>query len=485
VERVTQIDIVGAGNTSSDSGGSALHPVPDDARTSRVSHQFWIWFGANVAPINWVLGTLGIQLGLSLRDVIGVIVIGNGIGMAVFGFFVLMGQKTGLTQMVLARSAFGRYGANVPAIIQGVMSAGWCAINTWIILDLCAALFGTLGITVGTGGRVGIVLAVMALQTILAARGFTWIAAFERYTVPLTLVVLLAMTISAFATLPIHWSYAGAGLAGVARWSAISTVMTAIGIGWGVGWLAYAADYSRFVPQSTSPARLYVGSTLGQFIPVVWLGLLGACLATISKTSDPGQLIVQAYGALAIPVLLLVLHGPVATNILNIYSCTLCAQTIGWKAARSTIAIAVGLFATAFCLYLVLKGDFASSLDAWLASLVVWVAPWAAVMLVHYYGFRRGRIDVTSLFRNTGAGNPIPSVHWPAMLGFLAGIVATWACSYGAVSFMRGPIATAIGGINLSWLGGPLVAAAVYYGLGSGICGKSSIGRGADDVTIV
>jgi nucleobase:cation symporter-1, NCS1 family len=464
---VPQTGAIEAYGASAEGVGSALRPVPDYARTSSVSHQFWIWAGANIAPINWVLGALGTRLGLSLRDVIGVIVVGNGIGMAVFGFFVLMGQKTGVTQMVLGRSAFGRRGANVPAAIQGVMSAGWCAINTWIILDLCVALLGSLGLVVGTDGKVVIVLVVMALQTMLAARGFTWIATFEKYTVPPTLLVLAAMTIAAFTRLPVDWHHAGTAQPSIARWSVISTVMTAIGIGWGVAWFPYAADYSRFVPRNVGPARLYFASTLGQFVPVVWLGVLGAVLATISKTTDPGELIVNAYGVLAIPVLLLVLHGPVATNILNIYSCALCAQTLGWRAARSTIAIVVGLFATAFCLYLVYRGDFATSLDQWLASLVIWVAPWAAIMLVHYYGFRRGRIDVDLLFRDAGAGNPVPSMHWPAMLAFLLGMAASWACSYGAVSVMRGPIATTLGGIDLSWLGGPFVAAVSYYALES------------------
>jgi len=35
-----------------------LLPVPDNARTSTAGHQFWIWSGANIAPINWVLGSL-------------------------------------------------------------------------------------------------------------------------------------------------------------------------------------------------------------------------------------------------------------------------------------------------------------------------------------------------------------------------------------------------------------------------------------------
>ncbi|MPV87284.1 cytosine permease, partial [Georgenia ruanii] len=45
-----------------------LQPIPESARTTRVSGQFWIWCGANIAPINWVLGALGVGLGLGLAD---------------------------------------------------------------------------------------------------------------------------------------------------------------------------------------------------------------------------------------------------------------------------------------------------------------------------------------------------------------------------------------------------------------------------------
>ena len=86
----------------------------------------------------------------------------------------------------------------------------------------------------------------------------------------------------------------------------MSGVMTAIGIGWGITWFTYAADYSRFVSRAMPRRKLYLASTLGQFIPVVWLGILGATLATKNGTVDPGPLIVDNFGALAIPVLLLV-----------------------------------------------------------------------------------------------------------------------------------------------------------------------------------
>ena len=51
-----------------------IAPVPAADRDSTPLQQFWIWAGANIAPINWVLGALGIILGLSLVETILVIV---------------------------------------------------------------------------------------------------------------------------------------------------------------------------------------------------------------------------------------------------------------------------------------------------------------------------------------------------------------------------------------------------------------------------
>ena len=55
-----------------------LQPIRESVRTKRVSGQFWIWAGANIAPINWVLGALGIGLGLGLRDTLIVLIAGKG-----------------------------------------------------------------------------------------------------------------------------------------------------------------------------------------------------------------------------------------------------------------------------------------------------------------------------------------------------------------------------------------------------------------------
>ena len=449
-----------------------LQPVPESARTTRVSGQFWIWCGANIAPINWVLGALGVNLGLGLADTLTVLVLGNLIGMALFGLFVLMGQKTGVTGMVLSRAAFGRRGNYLPAAIQAALAIGWCAVNTWIILDLVMALFGKLGIVDPAGhnyaARIAVATLLMCGQVAISWLGYRAIAAFERWTVPPTIAVLVLMSVTAWFFLDIDWSYAGpsgAVLSGSERLAAMTAIMTAIGIGWGITWFTYAADYSRFVSTSMPRRKLYLASTLGQFLPVVWLGVLGATLATKNGSVDPGQLIVENFGALAIPVLLLVLHGPIATNILNIYTFSVATQALDIKLSRRSLSMLTGVLSLIVVVFFIFQQNFATVLDTWLIGLVAWVATWGGIMLVHYYWIERGDVRVDRLFDPIGTRRLL-DFNWAGYTAFVLGIGATWLFMYGLIPFFQGPVAVAMHGVDLSWLAGGLTSAAVYAVLG-------------------
>ena len=81
----------------------------------------------------------------------------------------------------------------------------------------------------------------------------------------------------------------------------MSAVMTVIGIGWGITWFTYAADYSRFVSRTMPRRKLYLASTLGQFIPVVWLGVLGATPGHEERIGRPRRADRDNFGALAHP----------------------------------------------------------------------------------------------------------------------------------------------------------------------------------------
>ncbi|AWT57452.1 permease, cytosine/purines, uracil, thiamine, allantoin family protein [Mycolicibacterium smegmatis MKD8] len=346
---------------------------------------------------------------------------------------------------------------------------GWCAVNTWIVLDLVMALLGRVGIVdpdnASAAPRILVAAIIMVIQVVIAWFGYRVIATFERWTVPPTVAVLVAMTLVAWFGLDVDWGYSGdATLTTTEHIAALSAVMTAIGIGWGITWLGYAADYSRFVSTSVPSRKLFTVSALGQFIPVIWLGALGATLATLSTSTDPGEIIVDAYGALAIPVLLLVVHGPLATNILNIYTCTVSTQALDIHINRRVLNVVIGVVAMAIVVVFVLNGDFASTIDAWLVGIVGWLSPWAAVMLVHYFFIARRQVDAEALVTPPEA-RLLPMVRPTALVALAIGVVCTWMFMYGMIPLLQGPAALALGGVDLSWLAGGLTAGISYLAL--------------------
>lgn len=449
-----------------------LQPVPESARTTKVSGQFWIWAGANVAPINWILGALGIHLGLGLRDTLIVLIGGNVIGMLGFGFFVLLGQRTGATGMTLARGAFGRRGAYLPAAIQAIIAIGWSAINTWVILDLIMALFGMIGWVDPTahnyGWRIATAAVIMTIQVIICYRGYKAIAKFERITMPPTIIVLVAMSIVAWTQLDIDWGYQGPVgeiLTGMPRIAAMSSIMTAIGIGWGIGWFTYAPDYSRFVSKKIKPAKLYTVSVLGQFLPVVWLGVLGASLATKNGTADPGQLIVESFGAFAIPVIALVIHGPIATNIINMYTFGVATQALDINVSRKKLSILVGVLSMAAVIAFLFAHDFAEVLHSFIGTIAAWVGTWGGIMAIHYFVFERKHRDFSYLFPSPERTR-LKAFNPSAFIAFGGGILMTWMCMYGSTPLLQGPLGRAVGGVDFSWLAGSVTSAGLYFALG-------------------
>jgi purine-cytosine permease-like protein len=186
--------------------GHGVEPIPPDDRDSTPWEQFWIWAGANIAPINWVLGALGIVLGLTLLETLIVVAVGNLIGCTIFGLFNLIGHRTGVNQMMLGRAPFGRRGAVFPAVVQGLLTMGWVGVNTWVVLDLVLAILTRMGVEGGTGLKFLVAAVIMLLQLGLAMYGFYAIRTFEKWTVPATVLIMVVMTALALTRADIDWT---------------------------------------------------------------------------------------------------------------------------------------------------------------------------------------------------------------------------------------------------------------------------------------
>ena len=439
-----------------------IEPIPAGSRDCSPWELFWIWSGANIAPINWVLGALGITLGLSLVETLLVVVGGNVVGCAVFGAFNVIGHRTAVNQMVLGRAPFGRYGSVVPGVMQFLLTMGWVGVNTWVVLDLVLAILAELGVGDAPWLDFVVAVAIMGIQLGLALYGFYAIRSFEKYTVPVTVLVMAGMTVLAMVTTDVDWSLSGTAVGAGDKFTAVTQLLTAIGIGWGLTWIPYASDYSRFVRVTATPRAVFWSSALGMYVPTVWLAALGACLASAGSGSDPSTLVVSTFGVMAIPVLVLLVHGPIATNILNLYSCSLAALSIGVRAARWKVTLLAGVVATAVLVVFVEADSFAHAFDNWLASILVWISPWAAIILVDYWVIRRGALDVASLYAPVATSND-PKYNAGGLMSLGAGVLAGWAWQYGLVPVMQGPLATSLGNTDFSWLSGGVVAGGLYF----------------------
>src|SRR3954470_15386790 len=322
-----------------------IEPIRPEDRTSTPWQQFWIWAGANIAPINWILGALGILLGLSLWETALVLVVGNVIGCAFFGLFCVMGSRTGVNQMVLSRAAFGRRGAYLPAVAQLLMTMGWLGVNTWVVLDLVLGIFKHMGYdNPGTGTKYAVGIGIMAVQCVIAIVGFYLIQTFEKFTVPVAAIIMIVMSILAWTKVNFVWGHSTAH--GGDKVTAITQLPTAIGVGWGITWLTWSSDYTRFIRPATPERKVFWSTSLGVFIPTVWLSFLGASGGRRGPSADPAEIVTAAFGAASIPVLFLIMHGPIATNILNLYSASLAALSLDIKARRWIVSIVVSIIGT-------------------------------------------------------------------------------------------------------------------------------------------
>jgi NCS1 nucleoside transporter family len=446
----------------------SVEPIPDADRDSTGPQQMWIWAGANIAPVNWALGALGIVLKLGLWETIAVIVLGNIIGCAIFAAFTVMGHKTGVNQMVLCRSAFGRRGAYLPSALMFLTTLGWIGVNTYFPVKIAVAILSQFGIPDNVVTNMVVITVVVVLQMLIGVYGFYAIRTFEKYTVPVTVAIMALMSVLAWSQPGVvNWGLTST-LAPGAHLAMLTLLMTAIGVGWGISWVTWASDYSRFVPRTVSSRAVFWYSYVGMFVPTVWLAILGATLASVTLDTDPAKMVSAVFGGItSVLVLLMVLHGPIATNILNVYSAALAALSMGVHLSRTAIALIVGIASYLVAIYFVFEPSFAKAFDNWMISLLLWMSPFAGVVLADFYIKRRGQVDVPELYRAPEA-SAYGDINWAGIIAFIAGLVAGWTVQNGLVPALQGPVATGLlGGADLSWLVGILVSGGVYLALGS------------------
>src|SRR5882757_6784378 len=109
-----------------------LAPIPLSARTWGTYNYISLWVAMSVCIPTYMLASGLIAVGMSWKQALLTILLGNVIVLIPMILNAHAGAKYGIPFPVYVRASFGVLGANVPAVLRALVACGWFGIQCWI-----------------------------------------------------------------------------------------------------------------------------------------------------------------------------------------------------------------------------------------------------------------------------------------------------------------------------------------------------------------
>lgn len=429
--------------------------IPPEERHGKPRSLLFVWFAANTSITAVVTGALFVILGNSALWSIPAIILGNAVG----GFFTALhsaqGPRLGIPQMIQSRAQFGYFGAILPLVLALMIYIGFYATG----LVLGGQAIGTLfGVTPQVGAMI-----FALMSTTLAIIGYRYIHKFSHIAAVLSAVVFVVLLVRIMAD---------GNIGVVIETNAFDGAAFVLGISLSASWQLtfgpYIADYSRYLPENT-PKRAtigwtFLGSVLGGSLAMI-LGALSAALGGKAFGQDQVGYLAGLGGAIWPLVLLAVICGKLTGNTLSSYGGYMSLATIITSLTRqdrvsprqrSLYVVAISLVSLAIAL--AATENFLTNFTNFLLFLLYFMTPWSAINLVDYYWVRKERYNIGQLFLRDGEYGRF---NKGAFLAYAIGVLVQ-------IPFMNstlyvGPVANLLGGAEIAWLIGLVVAGGLYY----------------------
>jgi nucleobase:cation symporter-1, NCS1 family len=438
--------------------------IPPAERHGRPSQLFWTWTSPNLEFATVYVGVLPIVTfgGGFWPTVLGLLV-GTALGSATHGILSTFGPRFGVAQLIQSRGAFGFTGNLLPATLNALTSgAGWVAVNS------VSGAFAIQTFASQVGWRVPTfwlaLLIVVGIEVSIAFVGYNMVHQFEKVIFPFLAVVFLVCCVYIFAHTNLGVGFNGN--APVAFGGPVGAFILAVFLAYAyaVSWNVYGADYSRYLPRSTSPIRVAMAAGLGLFISCAVLEVAGAGLATVAGTSwgpndvPTSQFVKPLPEVLGIIATVAIAVGAIAANVLNLYSAAMSFLTLGirltMRRRRAIVAVLFGVVGY----FVGLTGAAApgGKYEAFLFFNTYWIVPFITVVLIDF-ALRRGRYAQQVFF-------DIRRRPWQGVVAMVAGIIASF--PFWNQSLFVGVVPSNIPAFgDISFIVGFVVTGAVYLAL--------------------
>ncbi len=421
-----------------------IAPTGADGRSWSVMNMAALWIGMVVCVPTYMLAGGLVEVGMNWWQAVLTICLGNIIVLVPMMLNGHPGTKYGIPFPVLSRASFGIYGANIAAVLRGLVGCGWFGIQTWIggaaIYQLLNVLLGS-----GIGGdalpflginilQLGCFLLFWLLQVIIIWRGIESIKILETWAAPLLIAMGLALLgwayyeVGSFSTmLAASTELAEVDQDKVDFWLIFFPSLTAM--------VGFWATLSLNIPDFTRYAKTQKDQLIGQAIGLPTFMTLFAFIgvAVTSATIvifgepifDPTELVGKMGGGFSIVIALIALT--IATLSTNIAANVVSPANAIINLKPSTFTFRMGGMVTAglgIAMFpwklLETAGNY---LFVWLAGYSALLGAIGGILIIDYYLIRKMELDLDSLYQKSGEYWYNGGYNMIAMVALAAGIL--------------------------------------------------------------
>ena len=432
VMRRSRGDLYELGEPSSDARlwNEDLAPTRVEQRTWTTYNMASLWVGLSVCIPTYMLAAGLVEGGMSWWQAMITILLGNLIVLVPMVLIAHSGTRFGIPFPVLARASFGTRGANVPAILRGLVACGWFGIQTWIggqaIHTMLKTAFPAWERV--PGGTWIAFFAFWSWNMYIVVRGSNAIKRLEAWAAPFLIVAgfallgwaaLRAKGFGPILAQPSRFRTTGAFLAFF-----VPSLTAMVGF-----WATLALnipDLSRYAKDQKAQIR---GQMLGLPTTMTLYSFIGVAVTSASVLIfgqtiwDPVVLLSRLGNPFVILIsLFALLVATITTNV--------AANVVGpandfanlWP---SRITFAIGGVLTGILGIVImpwrLLSDYGTYIFGWLVGYSSFLGPIAGIFIADYWLIRKARLSLADLYMSDGIYG---RWNWKALVSLIAGVTA-------------------------------------------------------------
>jgi len=389
-----------------------LAAIPLERRTWSTYNYTSLWVAMSVCIPTYMLASGLIAGGMSWKQAIGTILLGNLVVLIPMILNAHAGTKYGIPFPVFVRASFGVRGANVPALLRAIVACGWFGIQSWIGGQAIYSMLQVLWPAAAHHAGVGWIcfIAFWLLNMVVIWRGIETIKFLEGIGAPFMLGVgiLLLWWISrkAGGLGPVLSAPSKFQTTGEFIRFFIPSLTGMVGF-----WATVALNIPDFTRYAKSQRAQMVGQVLGLPTAMTLYSFIGVAVTSASVVLfgtaiwDPvallGRFNEPLIASVALVALLIAtLNTNVAANVVspsNDFS-NLNPRLISFRTGGLVTGVA-GLMMMPWKLL----SDYNSYIFGWLVGYSGLLGPIAGIMIADYFLVRKRTLDVEALYQRGGA----------------------------------------------------------------------------------